>query len=615
MVENLTLRRITLNHQRVQAVLSEHGHQGFGESPASAFNIAGGGDEVLPRLSIPALCDLVRRLPSDELAEALRTRIMRAVSLPGVVFHAACGLPGVRLARERGLGIIGYGDPADFILAVRTVHRARLLHEATLGLARRWPMFSARGGPTVAQVLAVVVVAAAFTAAGLLMPGDLFLACVSAMSGVFFLSVVALRLLCLMPPVKRPKPAECHIAEQDLPVYSVLVPLFREISVLPQLIGALSALRYPVDKLDIKLILEEEDILMQRAVAGIALAPHFEVIVVPASLPQTKPRALNFALQFSRGELLTIYDAEDIPDPDQLLKAARRFAGAPRDLACLQAQLTFYNPRENWLTRQFTAEYATLFGELLPALANHNLPLPLGGTSNHFRMDVLRSVGAWDPYNVTEDADLGLRLARFGYDTGVLDSFTYEEANTRFGNWMRQRARWLKGFLITWLVHMREPSLFMREMGPSGFWAAQVLTLGVFVSVLLHPLCMATTVVLCVLYPTLPRDAGIPVILLSSLNLAVLVAGYGVSFLLTRRALLRRGFKGWHGTLASMPVYWMLMSLAGWLALWQFFTRPFHWNKTEHGLSSVRPGQAPGTGRVRRRWWWRNAPRAGARRG
>ena len=230
--------------------------------------------------------------------------------------------------------------------------------------------------------------------------------------------------------------------------------------------------------------------------ARLPLPPQFEIIVVPAGRPQTKPRALNYALPFCRGELLTIYDAEDIPEPDQLRKAARRFAAAAPELACLQAQLTFFNPNENWLTRQFTAEYAMLFGRLLPVLADHRLPLPLGGTSNHFRTAVLRAVGGWDPFNVTEDADLGLRLARHGYDTGTLDSLTYEEANTRLPNWMRQRARWLKGFLATWLVHMRDPARLMREVGPAGFWVAQAVTIGVFASALLHPLCLVATLVL-----------------------------------------------------------------------------------------------------------------------
>jgi len=401
--------------------------------------------------------------------------------------------------------------------------------------------------------------------------------------------------LCLLPPVQRPGELVPATAEIDWPVYSILVPLFRETAVLDQLMAALRLLRYPEDRLDIKLILEADDIVMQRAVAGLALAHHYEVIVVPAGLPQTKPRALNYALQFCRGELLTIYDAEDIPEPDQLEKAAMHFAAAPPGLACLQAQLSFYNPAENWLTRQFTAEYATLFGELLRTLDNHNLPLPLGGTSNHFRVKVLREVGAWDAWNVTEDADLGLRLARLGYGTGVLDSITYEEANMRLGNWLSQRARWLKGFLVTWLVHMRQPLQLMREVGPAGFWASQALTLGVFVSALLHPLCMLATVILAVLYPALPQGTGLGYVLLSGVNLSVLMAGYAVSIMLTRRALRRRGISGWRGTLATVPLYWMLMSCAGWMALWQFLVRPFHWNKTEHGLSSparVRPGPA-----------------------
>jgi len=310
---------------------------------------------------------------------------------------------------------------------------------------------------------------------------------------------------------------------------------------------------------------------------------------VPAGLPQTKPRALNYALQFCRGELLTIYDAEDIPQADQLQKAARRFAAEPRELACLQAQLTFYNREENWLTRQFTAEYATLFGVLLPVLANHNLPLLLGGTSNHFRMEVLRRVGAWDAFNVTEDADLGVRLARLGYATGVLDSVTHEEATMRLGNWLRQRARWLKGFLVTWLVHMREPALFMRDVGPSGFWTCQALTIGVFASVLLHPLCLAAMLATWLAYPPSPPDAGFGFVLLASLNIIVLAGGYGISLAVARRGLRRLVIRGWHGTLATLPLYWLLISAAAWIALWQFAARPFHWNKTEHGLSRVAP--------------------------
>lgn len=599
MVENFTLRRITEPFDVGKPVFSENEYQGFGESPATPLNIAGGGHGVLPRLTRAAICDLLRRLPEEDVRDALRHKLIRAVSLPGVVLYAACGDPALAKAQARGLSVVAFAETADFLAAVRAVLGPTLLREATTGLARRWPGFSARRRFTSSQAAVLLLLLVAFALAAAMLPLPLFIILMSGITGSFFLSVVALRVLCMLPPLKHAPPAEVLLAAEDLPVYSVLVPLFREVSVLTQLTGALHSLDYPPARLDIKLILEEEDILMQRAVANLVLAPQFEVIVVPAGLPQTKPRALNYALQFCRGSLLTIYDAEDIPEPDQLLKAARRFAASPREVACLQAELSFYNPQENWLTRQFTAEYAVLFSVLLPVLADHALPLPLGGTSNHFRTDVLRQVGAWDPYNVTEDADLGLRLARLGHETGVLDSVTHEEANTRIANWMRQRARWLKGFLLTWLVHMRSPGRFMRDVGPAGFWAAQALTIGVFASVLLHPLCMVATLALYATYPVLPDGAGPAFLLLAGMNLFVLFAGYAIGIVLTRRALRRRGISGWIGTLATMPVYWMLMSAAAWLALWQFVWRPFHWNKTEHGISAlhrVRPQAPRGTG-------------------
>jgi glycosyltransferase XagB len=345
-----------------------------------------------------------------------------------------------------------------------------------------------------------------------------------------------------------------------------------------------------VAKLDIKIIAEESDTSMRRALAGFDLPDHIEVIVVPPGKPQTKPRALNYALQFSRGELLTIYDAEDVPEPNQLRIAAARFHGADGRLACLQAQLVFFNPNENWLARQFTAEYATLFGLVLPALAEKGLPLALGGTSNHFRTDILRKVGAWDPFNVTEDADLGLRLARLGYETGVIDSFTFEEANLKFVNWTMQRARWLKGFLQTWLVHMRSPVKSMRDLGPAGFWVLQSCTIGVFMSALLHPILALASAYLFFTSPPPNADGPLWLTMQGGLNLALFVSGYGVTMFAANRAMLRLGLKNWWFTIASMPAYWFLMAIAAWIALWQFIVAPFVWNKTEHGLSKLQSG-------------------------
>ena len=557
---------------------------GFGESFIAGTIVPQDGN-VLPRLNIKSLCDALRRLPPEELHLAFSRKLLPLVALPGLQLYAACGLPALDHAKAMDLKIIAYAEADELNAAVRAVHGRKLLNEATDGLTQRAPEFSASQRLSGAQaVIAILLLGLGALAAALLPFMALWIAA-SAISGAFFLSVITLRILCLLPrlKVKRRRPA--RLADEDLPVYSVLVPLLRETSVLRQLLGALNSLDYPQAKLDIKLILEEDDILMQRALAGIRLPRQFEAIVVPSGKPQTKPRALNYALQFASGTLLTIFDAEDIPEPDQLRKAAERFAVSPPDLACLQAQLTFYNPNENWLTRQFTIEYAMLFGAMLPMLANHRLPLPLGGTSNHFRMRALKQVGAWDPHNVTEDADLGLRMARFGYDIETLDSFTYEEANTQTMNWMRQRARWMKGFLATWLVHMRQPRRFAREVGPAGFWAAQAFTLGVFVSALIHPFCIALSLAFYLAGPILHAGASLSLLMLAGINLLIFVAGYGVTLAVAVRALRRGGIFGWIVPLASMPFYWLMISIAAWCGLWQFFTAPFHWDKTEHGLS------------------------------
>lgn len=550
--------------------------------------------EVLPRLDQPLLCDLLRRLPPEEFDLAMQTKVLCAGKLPGAEFYVACGGSAIATARGWGLPVAAYADAEDFRNAVHSMHGRFLMHRAAFGLMRRLPAYSASRPLTGKQAVASLLLGAVLVSGALVLPAHLTLAALSAAGGLFFLAVMALRLLSLLPSASRPAaPDPPELAAADLPVYSVLVPLFRETAVLPQLVRALTAMQYPVHKLDIKLVLEEDDLEMRRAVAAIALDRRFEVIVAPPGKPRTKPRALNYALQFCRGALVTIYDAEDIPEPDQLLKAARKFAGRPRSVACLQAQLSFYNPDENWLSRQFTAEYAVLFGLLLPALSSYRLPLPLGGTSNHFRTGILRDAGAWDPFNVTEDADLGVRLARSGYVTETLDSFTYEEATTHSGNWFRQRARWLKGFLLTWLVHMRSPLRLLRDLGPAGFWTVQAMTLGVFASALLYPAGVLLVVLFYVSGGLDRQGIGLAALALAAVNLLVFAAGHASSILLMRRAARRHAIACSWVTLVTVPFYWCMMSVAAWLALWQFATRPFHWNKTEHGLSKLQARVSP----------------------
>lgn len=281
------------------------------------------------------------------------------------------------------------------------------------------------------------------------------------------------------------------LADRDLPVYTILVPLFKEAHMVPQIVQALRALDYPEVKLDIKLLLEEGDLPTIAAALDMKLPAFFDVLIVPSCQPQTKPKALNYGLQFAKGEYVVIYDAEDLPEPSQLKQALVLFAQNNEHLACVQAKLNFYNGRQNWLTKQFCVEYCSLFDGVLPSLKAFGFPLPLGGTSNHFRADVLVGVGGWDPYNVTEDADLGMRLYRRGFYARVLSSTTYEEACSGLKNWFMQRTRWLKGWMQTYMVHMRTPFKLLRELGLWKFIGFQAIIGGPIFSCLAHPVFLA----------------------------------------------------------------------------------------------------------------------------
>jgi len=252
------------------------------------------------------------------------------------------------------------------------------------------------------------------------------------------------------------------LADIDWPRYTILCPLYREAEVVLQFVKAMQALDYPVDKLQILFLTEKDDTATRKAIRKLQLPSHFQIVTVPDGQPRTKPRACNFGLLQTTGDYIVVFDAEDIPDPQQLKKAVLAFAQQDEKTACVQAKLNFYNPEQNILTRWFTAEYSLWFDVVLPGLQRLGTPLPLGGTSNHFRTDVLRMVGGWDPFNVTEDCDLGLRLGQYGLRTVVMDSTTYEEANSQLKNWMRQRSRWIKGYMQTYFVHMRSPWKYLR---------------------------------------------------------------------------------------------------------------------------------------------------------
>jgi glycosyltransferase XagB len=360
-------------------------------------------------------------------------------------------------------------------------------------------------------------------------------------------------------------------------------PLHREAAVLGDLVAAIRALDYPPEKLDVKLVVEADDDETRRGIAGLQLGPPFEIITAPAIGPRTKPKALNVALPLARGSFIVIFDAEDVPEPDQLRRAFDAFRSGGKELACVQAALTIDNTADNWLTRMFTAGYAGQFDVLLPALGAMRLPLPLGGSSNHFRTAVLRKVGGWDPYNVTEDADLGIRLSRLGYRSAALPSATYEEAPARFWPWLTQRTRWYKGWMQTWLVHMRRPRQLLRDLSPAGAFTFQLLLAGNVLAALVHPIFMVGLCYILLAEPPLRAVGAMGDA--APVYAATLLCGYVSTIVLDAIGLRRRGLLRHALVLVLTPLYWFLLSLAAWRALFQLWRDPQRWEKTAHGLA------------------------------
>jgi len=372
--------------------------------------------------------------------------------------------------------------------------------------------------------------------------------------------------------------------ERTLPVYSILLPMYHEAATLPNIAQALRSIDYPLSKLDIKLILEDDDDETIDKAKELGLEGIFEIIRVPDSLPKTKPKACNYALHFCRGELATIYDGEDAPEPDQLKKAYIAFQKTPDNTAVIQARLNYFNVAENWLTRMFTMEYSLWFDFYLPALDKLHIPIPLGGTSNHFKMDVLREMEGWDPYNVTEDCDLGVRLTQAGYRVGVVNSTTFEEANNSIPNWIRQRSRWLKGYMQSYLVHMRSPIQFYKKLGHVGFWGFQFFIGGTIFSALIAPIMFLMYLIWLLTHSTM-FDSFFPPYVLYITLFNLLVANGFLIYLFMLSGFKRRYF-GLIPWALTVPLYWMLQSWAGYKGLWQLIHNPFYWEKTHHGLTT-----------------------------
>ena len=374
------------------------------------------------------------------------------------------------------------------------------------------------------------------------------------------------------------------VIDDDLPIYSVLVPMYLEPESLAEIVKSLDKMDYPADKKDVQFLLEEDDEETLKEAERVSMPQGFSVTVVPESHPRTKPKACNFGLELAKGEYLVVYDAEDRPEPDQLKKAVQAFRQVAENVVCLQSKLNFYNPRQNLLTRWFTAEYSAWFDLSLPGLSAIGAVMPLGGTSNHFVTSVLKDMMGWDAYNVTEDCDLGVRIHRMGYRTRMLDSSTWEEACSSFPYWIKQRTRWLKGYIQTYLVHMRHPVLLLRELGVWNFMNFQLLIAGIIISFLINPIFWTLALlwfflrleILVTLFPGVVFAMGA----------VCLFAGNFVFAYTCALGCYKRGYYDLVKYAVLSPIYWLFMSYSGWRAFLQFFTNPFYWEKTKHGLNT-----------------------------
>lgn len=389
------------------------------------------------------------------------------------------------------------------------------------------------------------------------------------------------------------KPAEIVINKtelkalnvKNLPTYTVFCPLYKEWKIIPQFVKAMSQLDYPKEKLQVMLLLEEDDAESIEAIKQIELPFYFETVVVPHSYPKTKPKACNYGLTKATGEYVVIYDAEDIPDPLQLKKAIIGFAKSDNKVVCLQAKLNFYNTKQNVLTRLFTAEYSLWFNLVLTGLQSINAPIPLGGTSNHFRTNALRKLKGWDSFNVTEDADLGIRLAKEGLRTSIIESQTLEEANSNLMNWFNQRSRWIKGYIQTYLVHTRDSKTFLPSNRNFNLLTFQLIIGGKILSLFINPFMWVITIVyflfrahtaafITSFFPT-------PILYMGAISLTV---GNFLYLYYYMMGCARHGHYHLMEYTYLVPFYWLSMSVASWIALYQLIFAPHYWAKTKHGL-------------------------------
>lgn len=549
---------------------------------------------VMPKIPSSAeLQEAVKRMTSKEAQQALRHRVMPISWEPGRVTFVAAGERAKAYATAEELEVTAITNERTMLRELQAGQETELLNYAASGLRSRYPNHAV-AEPMGAKQALWLVLSLALIAFGVMLDQHTATVVAFVVMLALFVLALGLKLWCLQPTKLPRSPVALVIADADLPVYSILVPLLREAKIGEQTLRALQAIDYPSAKLDIKLILAAEDQATRKFFDEQRLPPHMEVIVVPKGQPDTKYRALNYALPFARGELVAVYDADSVPAADQLRRIAGSFALAPKNVVCLQTQVGFFNRQENWLARQCALEQAYQFKLLFPRLARLGGPLLFAGCSAHYRIATLRQLGGFDAHNVSRDSGLGLRLARFGFRTAIVPTLTREEAPLRFTDWMAQRARWTKGALQTALVNLRSPVKLWHELGGRKFLLVQALTLGTVIVTLAHPIFLAwlatTAVYLFVEGPPAPQ---LWLFLQALYGLAAALAFLAAMASAIRSSLFLGRSVPWSLTVLTVPVYWLMNSLAAWLAVLQYFTGLRGSTRTPHGVTRIRPQIGP----------------------
>jgi cellulose synthase/poly-beta-1,6-N-acetylglucosamine synthase-like glycosyltransferase len=567
--------------------------------------------EVLADLWGYGFADLVAEPPDAELAGRLDRSLMVAegwipLSLAGRTLRVATSEPpsGELAARVFAacpedlrfqVGSIEFLATTDWDVAIALgkIFRNDIHLEAAFGLSSRDPMLGAQAGLTLAQRLTLEIAAGAVAVGALLDLRALLVGLIISVNLSFIVAVLFKLVTSLVGASAARKRdlrgTSTRVPNDDLPTYTVLVPAYREANVVGGMIENLRRLDYPQEKLEILLLMEEDDAETIEAAKAADPPDTVRFVLIPPGAPQTKPRACNVGLFYARGDYLVIYDAEDRPEPGQLRDAVAAFRDGPDSLVCVQARLNYFNAPENALTRMFTLEYSYWFDCMLPGLDRLGLPIPLGGTSNHFDTAKLRLLGGWDAFNVTEDADLGVRASARGYTVGVIDSTTYEEACSKLRPWIRQRTRWIKGYMQTAIVHSRRPIEFVRRAGASDVLGFLLLVAGTPLSFLAVPVMWTFSLLW---YLQLPGGVEVAYFFphpFAEICVISFIAGNAVMIVLNLLAVVRRRIFRLAPWALLAPVYWLLHSWAAWRALVQLVRDPFYWEKTPHGLTEMEP--------------------------